>query len=197
MVTLSPFCGTELLAQFIPSDQLVPSPPPVHVWLDDALAAVGAIKAAARTPVPAARVPAAAIRVSRRQVAEPNRLMRNCCCLLRAARAGGVMVTSSSPERTALVCETYPFAFIPGKDYPGITLCGQACRAWHGPPQNARIRCPHRGVSGRRMAVRPSGQRGKFRAIEVLNIVQHPLALMVIVAVAVLLVSGLIWQGRR
>ena len=39
MVTLSPFCGTELLAQFIASDQLVPSPPPVHVWLDDALAA--------------------------------------------------------------------------------------------------------------------------------------------------------------
>src|SRR5689334_14389720 len=42
MVTLSPFCGTELPAQFMASPQLVPSPPPVHVWLDDALAAVGA-----------------------------------------------------------------------------------------------------------------------------------------------------------
>ena len=84
----------ELLAQFIPSDQLVPSPPPVHVWLDDALAAVGASKAAVRTPVPAARVPAAAIRASLRQVAEPKRVAQGCCCLLRAARAGGVMVTS-------------------------------------------------------------------------------------------------------
>src|SRR5689334_23859748 len=28
MVTLSPFCGTELLAQFAASDQVVPSPPP-------------------------------------------------------------------------------------------------------------------------------------------------------------------------
>jgi hypothetical protein len=79
MVTLSPFCGTDMLAQFIPSDQDEPSPSPVHVWLDDALAAAGTNKAAVRTPVPAARVPAAAIRASHRQVAEPRRLGRGCC----------------------------------------------------------------------------------------------------------------------
>src|SRR6266702_207373 len=61
MVTLSPFCGTDMLCQFMPSDQLEPSPLPVHTWLDDALAAVGASRSAARTPVPAASVPAAAI----------------------------------------------------------------------------------------------------------------------------------------
>src|SRR5207248_4089956 len=94
MVTLSPFCGTDMLAQFMGSLQLEPSPPPVHVWLDDALAAAGTSKAAVRTPVPAARVPAAAIRASLRQVAEPSRVARGCCCLLRAARTGGVMVTS-------------------------------------------------------------------------------------------------------
>jgi hypothetical protein len=110
MVTLSPFAGTDMLAQFMPSDQDEPSPFPVHVWLDDALAAVGKNKAAVRTPVPAARVPAAAIRASLRQVAEPARFGRD-CCLLRAARAGGVMVTSSSPERTALVSETYLLLF--------------------------------------------------------------------------------------
>jgi hypothetical protein len=120
MVTLSPLAGTELLAQFIGSDQLEPSPPPVHVWLDDALAATGAARAAARTPVPAAKVPAAAILASLRHVAEPSRRVRR-CCLPRAARAGGVMATSSSPERTALVCERYTFAFLRGKDYPGIT----------------------------------------------------------------------------
>jgi len=109
MVTLSPFDGTELLAQFIPSDQLVPSPPPVHVWLDDALAAAGINKAAVRTPVPAARVPAAAIRASLRHVAEPSRLVRG-CCLPRAARTGAVMHLSL-PERTALVCETYLLRF--------------------------------------------------------------------------------------
>jgi hypothetical protein len=51
MVTLSPFCGTDMLAQFWPSDQVVPSPLPVHVWLDDALAAIGtrASMLAART----------------------------------------------------------------------------------------------------------------------------------------------------
>src|SRR6516162_1672087 len=47
MVTLSPFCGTEWLAQFMGSPQVEPSPSPVQVWLDDALAATGA-----RTTVP-------------------------------------------------------------------------------------------------------------------------------------------------
>ncbi len=122
MVTLSPFCGTELLAQFIASDQLVPSPPPVHVWLDDALAATGASKAAVRTPVPAARVPAAAIRASLRHVAEPSRFVRG-CCLPRAARADGVMVTSHHRSALPWCAKRYPFAFIRGKDYPGITSC--------------------------------------------------------------------------
>src|SRR5215467_1832917 len=53
-VTLSPFCGTELLAQFMPSPQLVPSPPPVHVSLPRALAATGPSMAPARTPATAA-----------------------------------------------------------------------------------------------------------------------------------------------
>ena len=59
MVTLSPFCGTDMLCQFWPSDQLVPSPPPVHTWSDDALAAVGA-----STSVPAARALASAAAAS-------------------------------------------------------------------------------------------------------------------------------------
>jgi hypothetical protein len=42
MVTLSPFCGTEPLAQFCASPQVEPSPSPDHVWLDEALATIGA-----------------------------------------------------------------------------------------------------------------------------------------------------------
>ena len=42
MVTLSPFLGTCMVSQFPESPQLVPSPFPVHVGSEEALAAIGA-----------------------------------------------------------------------------------------------------------------------------------------------------------
>ena len=42
MVTLSPFLGTCKVSQFPESPQLVPSPFPVHVGSEEALAAIGA-----------------------------------------------------------------------------------------------------------------------------------------------------------
>ena len=74
IVTLSPLPGTDMLAQFWASVQLVPSPSPVHVWLDDALAAAGA-----STSMPTARTPG-------RQAAASLR------------RAGPGMVTSQGPR---------------------------------------------------------------------------------------------------
>ena len=50
MVTLSPFFGTCTVSQFLESPQLVPSPFPVHVGSEEALAAAGASELPATAP---------------------------------------------------------------------------------------------------------------------------------------------------
>src|SRR6266705_6804889 len=112
MVTLSPFCGTDMLCQFMPSDQLEPSPLPVHTWLDDALAAVGASRSAARTPVPAARVPAAAIVASLRHDAAPSRLVRWAACF-------GHCVPRLEPGPAGASCSWHGFSAAPRRTVPG------------------------------------------------------------------------------
>src|SRR5215472_11695186 len=124
MVTLSPFCGTEWLAQFMGSPQVEPSPSPVHVWLDDALAATGA-----RATVPVARMPvnaAAAI------------LSQSFAC------AGAVMVTSHGGagrrgELRGRRCQSVQFACPACKNYLLITLPDTFRPGTNGPGLPGRV----------------------------------------------------------